>query len=140
MTTKKQVIDDLSRFVAKCPERKIVCLVDDGTPLFYDCVELNDWDEPWQYILTIDEDKTFEMTVAHLLECLTENHPDDPDPEGEEAEVVVRIYDDGDEYLKYLDDSAGAIFFEYTVGDEKVMAFRCGDEAETKYDFFDDVN
>jgi len=63
MTTKRQVIDDLGRFAAECPERKVVC----------------------------------------------------------------------------LDDSTGAIFFEHTVGDGKVTAFRLGDDVECDTDFMDDV-
>lgn len=135
MTIKEQVLEELGRFVEKCPERKIVCLDNDGTPVFINCVEYDE-DEPSQFILTKDEVGERDMTVVKLIECLNEYSADDS--EGEETEVLVRL--DEDECPRYLDDSSGSIFFEYTVGGERMVAFRCGDEAEVDDDFFDDVN
>lgn len=137
MTIKEQVLEDLGRFVEKCPERKIVCLDNDDTPVFINCVECDE-DEPSQYILSKDEVGKRDITVDNLIECLRENNADDSDPERDEVEVLVRLEED--ECPRYLDDSSGSIFFEYTVGGEEVIAFRCGDEAEVDYDFFDDVN
>lgn len=85
-----------------------------------------------------DEEGKTDMTVADLAECLTDEIPGDLDPKGEVTDVLVRL--DEDESRRYLDNSSGSIFFEHTLGDEKVIAFRCGDEAETDYDFFDDIN
>lgn len=56
------------------------------------------------------------MTIARLIDCLGEN---DPDPEGEDTEVLVRL-DKEDNTIDFLSES---IFFEYTVGGEKVIAF-----------------
>lgn len=36
MTTKRQVIDDLGRFAAECPERKVVCLDDSTGAIFFE--------------------------------------------------------------------------------------------------------
>ena len=135
MTTKEQVLEELGRFAERCPERKIVCLDNNDTPVFINCVEYDE-DEPSQYILTEYEVGERDMTVVKLIECLKEYSADDL--EGEETEVLVRLEED--ECPRYLDDSSGSIFFEHTVGSEKVIAFRYGDEAETDYDFFDDVN
>ena len=135
MTIKEQVLEELGRFVEKCPEIKIVCLDNDDTPVYINCVECDE-DEPSQYILTRDEVGKRDMTVAKLIECLNEDIADDT--EGEETEVLVRL--DEDECPRYLDDSSGSIFFEYTIGGERVIAFHYGDEAEVDDDFFDDVN
>ena len=67
------------------------------------------------------------------MECLSENNPD---PDGEDTEVLVRL----DEVDYMTDFFSGHIFFEYTVGEEKVIAFRCGDEYDLDYDFMDDLN
>lgn len=135
MTIKEQVLEELGRFVEKCPEIKIVCLDNDDTPVYINCVECDE-DEPSQYILTRDEVGKRDMTVAKLIECLNEDIADDT--EGEETEVLVRL--DEDKCPRYLDDSSGSIFFEYTFGGEKVIAFHYEDEAEVDDDFFDDVN
>lgn len=137
MATKKEILEELGRLAEKEPERKIVCLDNEGVEVSINSVELDDWGEPWRYILTGDEDEKEEMTVARLMECLSEVDPDSPDPEGEESEIFVRLNEDG--CPRYLDDSSGSIFFEHTVGGEKVIAFRCGDDAEVDDDFFDDV-
>lgn len=137
MTTKEQVLEELGRFVEKYPERKIVCIDNDGTPVYINCVECDDEYDPSLYILTRDVCGKRDFYVAKTIEILGENAAY-TDSEGEEVEVLIRLKED--ECPRYLDDSSGSIFFEYTVGDEKVMAFRCGDEAETNYDFFDDVN
>ncbi|MBO7636097.1 MAG: hypothetical protein J6S89_05920 [Paludibacteraceae bacterium] len=132
----KDVLDDLNRFAEKCPERRIVCLDNDDTPVFINCVECDDEDEPWRYTLLRDEDENRDMTVARLLDCLSENNPDNPDPDGEDTEVLVRLGE-----VDYTTDFfSGYIFFEYTVGEEKVIAFRCGDEYDLDYDFMDDLN
>lgn len=138
MTIKEQVLDDLNRFAEKCPKRRIVCLDNDDTPIFINCVECDDEDEPWLYTLLRDEDEVGDMIVARLLDCLVKNDPDNSDPEDEDSEVLVRL--DEDECPRYLDDSSDNIFFEYTVGGEEVIAFRCGDEYYTDYDFMDDFN
>lgn len=140
MTTRKQVLDDLSRFAEKCPERRIVCIDYNETPTFINCVEYDDEDDPWKFTLVDDEDVKRKMTVASLLESLSEVDEDDPDPEGEDSEMLVRIYDeDEDEYCTmYLDDSNGDIFFEHSVDGEAVIAFYTGDEADSDDDFMDD--
>ena len=69
-----------------------------------------------------DEDEKREMTIARLIDCLGEN---DPDPEGEDTEVLVRL-DKEDNTIDFLSES---IFFEYAVGGEKVIAFRLTDFA-----------
>ena len=138
MTTKEQVLENLRGFVEKCHDRKIVCLDNDAPPVFINCVECDEDDEFWRYTLTRDVEGKLDMTVDKLIECLTDDLPDDPDPKGEETDVLVRLEED--KYSKYLDNSSDGIFFEYTVGGEKVIAFRCGDVAETDYDFFEDVD
>ena len=137
MSTKGQVLEDLGRFMEKCHERKIVCLDNDDTPVFINCVELDEDEEFWRYTMIRDEEGKIDMTVDDLIECLTDELPNDPDPDGEVTDVLVRL--DEDECPKYLDNSSDNIFFEYTVGGEKVIAFRCGDDAETDYDFYDEV-
>ena len=129
----KDVLDDLNRFAEKCPERRIVCLDNDDTPVFINCVEYDDEEEPCRFTLLRDEDEKREMTVERLIDCLSENDPDNPDPDGE---VLVRL-DEVDYTTDFMPD---CIFFEYTVGEEKVIAFRCGDEYDLDYDFMDDLN
>ena len=138
MTTKEQVLGDLRRFAEKSRERKIVCLDNDDKPLFINCVELDEDEEFWRYTMVRDEEVDVDITVDSLMECLTEEIPGDLDPAGEVTDVLVRLGED--EFRKYLDDSSDCIFFEHTVGDEKVIAFRCGDDAECDDDFFDDVD
>ena len=133
MAVLKDVLDDLNRFVEKCPERRIVCLDNDDTPVFINCVECDDEDEPWRYTLLRDEDENRDITVARLLDYLGEINPDNPDPDGEDTEVLVRL----DEVDYMTDFFSGHIFFEYIVGEEKVIAFRCGDEDACDDDFFD---
>lgn len=134
MATKKEILEELGRLAEKWSEREVVCL-NDGAVSFINCVELDDWDEPWRYILSCDKDGIGEMTVARLLECLSENDSDNPDSEGEETEVYVRL--DEDDCPRFIDYTSDCVFFEDTVGGEEVIAFRCGDEADT--DFLDDV-
>ena len=138
MTTKEQVLEDLRRFAEKCPERKIVCLDNDGKPLFINCVELDEDEEFWRYTMVRDEKVEVDITVDSLMECLTTEIPGDLDPAGEVTDVLVRLGED--DCPKYLDDSSDCIFFEHTVGGEKVLAFHCGDDAEVDDDFFYDVD
>ena len=136
MTTKEQVLKELGRFAEKSPERKIVC-IDNDAPVYINCVECDDEDDPSLYILTRDVCGKRDFYVAKTIEILGENIDYNIDPEGEEVEVLVRL--DEDECPRCLDDSSGSIFFEYTVDGEDVIAFRCGDEAEVDDDFFDDI-
>lgn len=132
-TTKKQVLEDLGRFAEKCPERRVVCIDNYDMPLFISGGDLDDYEEPWRYILASDDGDEGKMTVGRLMECLTENHPDDPDPEGKKTEVIVRTSED-DSCFNYLDKSESGIFFEHTIGNEKVIAFHPGDDVNGESD------
>lgn len=79
MTTKEQVLEDLERFAEKFPKRRIVCLDNDNTPVFINCVECDDEEEHCRYTLLRDEDEERVMTVERLIDCLGENDPDNPD-------------------------------------------------------------
>ena len=138
MTIKEQVLEELGRFVEKCPEIKIVCLDNDDTPVYINCVELDEDEEFWRYTMVRDEEGKRDMTVADLMECLTDEIPGDLDSKGEVTDVLIRLEED--ECPRYLDDSSGSIFFEHTIGEEKVIAFRCGYEAECDSDFYNDVD
>ena len=138
MTTKEQVLKELGRFAEKCPERKIVCIDNDDAPVVINCVELDEDEEFWRYTMVRDEEGKRDMTVADLMECLTDEIPGDLDSKGEVTDVLIRLEED--ECPRYLDDSSGSIFFEHTIGEEKVIAFRCGYEAECDSDFYNDVD
>lgn len=138
MVAKKEILEELGRLAEKWPEREIVCVDDDEVVSFIKCVELNDWDEPWQYILTTGEVGDSVMTAARLVECLSEGNSDNSDPTGEVTDVLV--YLDEEDGPRYIDGVPDRIFFEYTVDGEKVIAFRAGDEAEIDYGFRNDVD
>lgn len=138
MKTKEQVLKELGRFAEKCPEGKIVCIDNDDAPVVINCVELDEDEEFWRYTMVRDEEGKRDMTVADLMECLTDEIPGDLDSKGEVTDVLIRLEEN--ECLRYLDDSSGSIFFEHTIGEEKVIAFRCGDEAECDSDFYNDVD
>ena len=129
MATKKEALEELTRLADECPERRIVCLDDDDTPVFINGIEgpdLEEDDEPC-YILVRDEELKRDMTVARLLDCLSEEDEDDPDPDGEETYLLVRLDDDLND-TKDIYCEKENIFFEHTIGDEKVIAFRSGDD------------
>ncbi|MBO7635758.1 MAG: hypothetical protein J6S89_04175 [Paludibacteraceae bacterium] len=127
MATKKEALEELTRLAEECPERRIVCLDNDDTPVFINCIEVDDEDEPWLLILVRNEEEKRDMTVAKLQECLSLEYEEDPDPDGEETYLLVRLDDDEND-TKDIYSCKEGIFFEHTVGDEKVIAFRSGDD------------
>lgn len=127
---KETVLEELDRLVGKCPDSRVVYLDDDDQPTIINCVELDDvnYDE-WRYILQRDPEVENDLTVAKLKELLS-----DPDPESDDAEVLVR----DDNGLWYVYDGNASVFFEYTLGGEKVIAFRRGDDASDEDGFWDE--
>ena len=127
MATKKEALEELTRLAEKCPERRIVCLDVDDTPVFITGVEEPDYEEEDDpcYILIRDEEAKRDMTVSRLLDCLSEEGEDDTD--GEETYLLVRLDDDLNN-TKDIFCEKDNIFFEHTIGEEKVIAFRSGDD------------
>lgn len=129
MATKKEALEELTRWAEKCPDRRIVCIDDDDTPVFINAVEGPDYEEEDEpcYILVRNEEAKRDMTVARLLDCLSEEDEDNPDTDGEETYLLVRLDDDEND-TKDIYCEKDDIFFEHTIGEEKVIAFRSGDD------------